>query len=253
MRGVACIIGLLAISGCVTNTASFPSAQYESRTTPPQKVIGYLAKPSGPGPFPAVILLHDCGGLTQSEKNDWPAFFAANGYATLAIDTFGSRNAVRCPEAYGLGTAMISDAYGGLDYLATLPEIDPSRVAVMGFSLGAFAIPAFTGEGTTMKSPGGRGFRAGIAFYGSCAVGKAPLIPMLQVIGEKDYNSKSCAKTDIPNLTTNIIANATHAFDDPSLTRLQTVTGGHSSIYSRAATIESQTLTLRFLNTSLKK
>ncbi len=251
MRAILLAVSLALLSGCVTNV-TFPSAQYATRNTPPQKVIGYLAKPAGPGPFPAVILLHDCGGLTQSEKDDWPAYFTANGYATLAIDTFGSRNAGRCPGAYGLGTAMIPDAYGGLDYLASLPEIDASRVAAMGFSLGAFAIPAFTGDGSTMQSPGGRSFRAGVAVYGSCAVSAPPKIPLLQIIGDKDYNSKACPKQAIPNLTTSIIAGATHGFDDPSLARMQIVTGGHAAIYSRAATNEAHELALRFLNHNMQ-
>ena len=36
---------------------------FDAMTTPPANVRGLLARPSGAGPFPAVVLLHSCLGL----------------------------------------------------------------------------------------------------------------------------------------------------------------------------------------------
>lgn len=242
----------LLVAGCVSNV-SFQSASLQSTTVPPQKLRGYLAKPDGTGPFPAVVLLHHCGGATATTSQEWPSFLAKNGYVALTVDTFGSRNAGRCPEAMRLAGAMVPDAYGALDYLATLPEVDAKRIAVMGFSLGAFAIPAFTGSGTTLTSPGGKSFKAGIAVYGSCSFKDKTAVPVLQVIGSKDYNAKACPKESDPSVTTEIIEGATHAFDQSDLTTRQMVSGGHMSVYSSSATQKARELILAFLNKNMPK
>lgn len=249
-RFIVATVLALFVSGCVSSV-NFQSASLQTETAPPQKLRGYLAKPDGAGPFPAVVLLHHCGGVTPTTSQEWPRFFAKNGYVALTVDTFGSRNAGRCPEAMRLSGAMVPDAYGALDYLATLPEVDSNRIAVMGFSLGAFAIPAFTGSGTTLTSPGGKRFKSGIAVYGSCSFKDKTAVPVLQVIGSKDYNSKACPKESDPSVTTEIISGATHAFDQSDLSVLQMVPGGHMAIYSASATQRARELILDFLNRNM--
>ena len=56
-----------------------------------------LLKPSGAGPFPAVVALHGCGGLLnsrgqlRSREADWAERFLAAGYAVLFPDSFTAR------------------------------------------------------------------------------------------------------------------------------------------------------------------
>ena len=40
----------------------------KTNTEPSIPLSGYLAKPVGEGPFPAVILLHACAGVTESSE-----------------------------------------------------------------------------------------------------------------------------------------------------------------------------------------
>ncbi len=129
-------------SGCASTGVSFQSAGLKSNSDSSSQTIGGLfAKPTGKGPFPAIVLLHTCGGVLAQVSEDWPNFFTANGYAALTVDTFGSRNAGKCPSAWYLESeAMVNDVYGALDYLARHSDIDSERIAVMGFSLGASAI-----------------------------------------------------------------------------------------------------------------
>ena len=47
-------------------------------------------KPSGPGPFPAVIVVHTCDGIDSQSSTIgvWAALMQAQGYATLRPDSF---------------------------------------------------------------------------------------------------------------------------------------------------------------------
>src|SRR6202007_1150545 len=56
-----------------------------------------LYRPEGPGPFPAVVALHDCGGLTQRPNAEaqlyskWADKLVADGFVVVFPDSFGSR------------------------------------------------------------------------------------------------------------------------------------------------------------------
>ena len=239
------MIVVLVLSACATGV-SFPTAKLGlSGDDPTEKVHGLLAKPAGKGPFPAVVLLHTCGGVQPHVSEDWPAFLTRNGYAALTVDTFGSRNAGRCPEALYLGGfPMWRDAYGALEYLAGLPEIDADRIGVMGFSLGAQAIENFAMN--NIKGPGGRNFKAGIAVYGRCQVYREPPFPVLEIIGDQDKNSLNCPDQTIPRLSVEIIPGAYHAFDVSRFTTARIVSGGHVAIYDTTATKKARESTRKF-------
>ena len=57
----------------------------------PQPLQGYLRLPDGPGPSPAVVLLHGCGGNWRGIDERWGKRLAAWGYVTLTVDRFGTR------------------------------------------------------------------------------------------------------------------------------------------------------------------
>ena len=93
-----------------------------------EKVDGILRKPKGEGPFPAVVLLHPCGGLGRLFNTDWPDYLNGLGYVTLAVDSTGSRFSGKCPNrARRELTTRVFDAYAGLDYLTTLPYVDKKK------------------------------------------------------------------------------------------------------------------------------
>ena len=56
-----------------------------------------LYRPDGPGPFPAVVALHDCGGLKQRPNTEaqlysiWANKLVADGFVVLFPDSFESR------------------------------------------------------------------------------------------------------------------------------------------------------------------
>ena len=136
-------VALLSVLAACATGVSFQNVKLGTDDQKTQRVSGLLFKPEGTGPFPAVVLLHTCGGIKPHVTRHWPDYLTGLGYAVITVDTFGSRSFERCPvplswrEVY---QKMTRDAYGALDYLASLPDVDGTRIAVMGFSLGANAI-----------------------------------------------------------------------------------------------------------------
>jgi len=62
------------------------------------KLHAQLYKPDGDGPFPTVIALHGCGGLSgnadavQPRYRDWAEQLVKAGYAVIFPDSFASRD-----------------------------------------------------------------------------------------------------------------------------------------------------------------
>jgi len=103
-----------------------------------QPLLGFLAKPDGSGPFPAVVLLHGCDGFSGGSAVG-ADLFKSWGYVALALDSLGGTNAC-VPHIVASGTeAEALDAYTALGYLAREAFIDPNRIAVVGYSMGAGA------------------------------------------------------------------------------------------------------------------
>ena len=217
-----------------------------------ETVSGLLFKPEGRGPFPAVVILHSCGGFTSHVTNDWPSYLTGLDYVVLSVNTFGSRGYVRCPNPYHFDRAtFVKDAYGALDYLAAQPFVDGNRIAVMGFSLGAVHINGGLIP-WRVRASGGLDFKGAIAFYGVCSyIGTYPegSIPLMQVVGEKDTPfALGCQQVGRrkPEIEVHIIPGAYHAFDSPESSG-KTDIGGNLMQYSASATKQAREFTRAFL------
>ncbi len=82
-----------------------------------EPVQGYLTRPKGAGPFPAVVLLHTCLGLPAG-RAEIGARIASWGYVALFVDDFGARGLKEtCAVDFNEAAA---DAEGALAYLAGL-------------------------------------------------------------------------------------------------------------------------------------
>jgi dienelactone hydrolase len=84
----------------------------------------------------------------------------------------------------------VSDAYGGLAFLAGQSYVDPQRVAAVGFSQGAWVSLSVAGNDYVRKTfvlPSHLKFRSAVAFYPPCrGVATRPEIPTLIFIGALD-------------------------------------------------------------------
>lgn len=105
----------------------------------PTRLSGYLDKPEGAGPFPAMVLVHGCGGI-RSNIPMWMEWFKQRGYVTIAPDSLTPRGyrsiCHNLRSAVGV-LQRIDDVYGAARYLASLPYVDSRRIGIMGFSNGA--------------------------------------------------------------------------------------------------------------------
>ena len=77
---------LVAMTVAGTNVSAGEFVEIEGGTrAEPVRLVGYMARPAGAGPFSAVVLLHGCGGF-HSSMISWADRLSRFGYAALAID-----------------------------------------------------------------------------------------------------------------------------------------------------------------------
>jgi dienelactone hydrolase len=150
----------------------------------PVRLVGYMTRPAGPGPFPAVVLLHGCGGF-HSNMISWADRLSRFGYVALAIDSFGPRGLDEDCNGGGI-PYQVPDGYVGLRHLTTRPFVRASHVAVMGFSQGGWSVLAAL-EKNGVEQRSSEKFRAGIALYPLCRFSTGlTTVPVLVLIGDAD-------------------------------------------------------------------
>lgn len=113
---------------------------------------GNLYRPKGAGPFPAVLHPHGhwpYGRLENSELCSTPALgvnFARNGFLVFAYDMLGYNDTVQAAHdftgaAYQLWNftplgLQLWNSIRAVDFLLSLPDVDPKRLAITGASGG---------------------------------------------------------------------------------------------------------------------
>ncbi len=116
----------------------------------PSALGGTLTMPRGPGPFPAVVLVHGsgypdrdstAGALKPNRDVAWG--LASQGVAVLRHDkrTLPYALAIARQRDFTLNDALVDDALAAVALLRQTPRIDPTRIFVLGSSLGGFAAP----------------------------------------------------------------------------------------------------------------
>lgn len=208
------------------------------------EITGVYIKPDPPEskPAPGVVMLHGCGGMfTKSGKinqrsRQWIDLFAAEGWAILLPDSFGVRGKrTICTAKKRTITPKDHrqfDALGALKFMQAQSEIDPNRIALIGWSNGAM-----TGLHTIMNgSPATPetntpDFATAVLFYPGCiTIGKefpdfTARMPTLIQHGSKDNWTlpKPCKRlverAEIQGgapIEIDIYEGAVHGFDHPS-------------------------------------
>jgi dienelactone hydrolase len=187
-----------------------------------EQVPATLIKPAGEGPFPVIVIMHDCSGLGRSSSGGplrWAEELVQQRYVVLIPDSFTPRGFPDgvCTLPYSQaamanGYVRAGDAYGALLALRTLPYVDGKRVGIMGASHGGWttlaAMCAPVDEKDPLSGAKSNGFAAAVALYPACAVrygswstvrqnktfgpmvsysgAYKPIAPVLILIGEKD-------------------------------------------------------------------
>lgn len=135
-----------------------------------------LSKPAGDGPFPAVVILHDCSGLGPRSSGmawRWSSELTQRGYVTIWPDSFTPRGRPKGVCAGASPTRITyeqraGDAYTALGYLASLSFVDAQRIAVMGGSHGGSSTLAAIVDVPENAKRTNATFAAAIALYPAC-------------------------------------------------------------------------------------
>jgi dienelactone hydrolase len=181
----ALLIGDAAACSGARSQSSATVVEFESPLASPMPLQGYLRQPAGVEPSPAVVLLHSCNGDWRRLDERWGRRIASWGYVALTVDSFGPRG-IKNTCGSGAPVELALDAYRALNFLVRQPFVDPTRVAVLGFSQGGWLALTSVERGVTEQNAPNK-FRAAVAFYPHCLGFKDNMtVPTLILIGERD-------------------------------------------------------------------
>lgn len=154
-------------------TRTLSAAQFlNGKTDGPDAVVGgELRIPRfGDDRFPAIVLVHGSGGVA-SNVTDWAIELNKLGFVVFILDSFTGRgisNTMADQSQLSI-FAMLYDSYRALEILSKHPRVDPKRIAIMGFSKGAFASHYSAMQRFNDSfAPQGMRFAAHISFYTAC-------------------------------------------------------------------------------------
>jgi dienelactone hydrolase len=237
----------------------FPSTDGDLKGGTPTTITGYLYKPTGSGPFAAVVGMHGCGGLWNEKEGEisslyaqWGEILSRAGYIFLLIDSFKPRGyGDICANPVGgfpvlPDKEMPRDAFGALNYLRSRPDVRPDSIAIFGQFYGGIAVIFTINDGTLPKDQ--KDFRAAIMFYPACGPyvvshtnGRwRPRQRTLLLMGDADnWTPAAPCKEFIaraeggPSIDAHFYPDTYHAFDWPNLpitvrTDVKLAPDGHS-------------------------
>ncbi len=150
-------------------------------------LLGYLARPAGAGPFPAVLICHENRGLLDHFK-DLARRYADAGYVALAVDLVSREGGTDKASADQVRAALgapparhVQDFQAAMRYLQSQSYVRGDRIGMTGFCFG--------GGVTWLMAARTPELRAAVPYYGS----NPPLeevanlrAPVLGLYGELD-------------------------------------------------------------------
>ena len=220
MRHVLLFVILFAL----TLTAFAADGKSVSYKSGDENVQGVLYAPSGNGPFPALIVIHEWWGL-----NDWvkeqASKLADQGYVTLAIDLYRGKVATTPDMAHEIMRGVpddraARDLHAAVEFLAAQSNVSKNKIGVIGWCMGGgYALNAALHEST---------LKAAVINYGHLATDPTQLASInaaiLGIFGGKDRGipvddvnkfadalKKAGKKVEIK-----IYPDAGHAFENPN-------------------------------------
>ena len=256
VRRFASALAFCAFALCAAGANAGEQQNIPATAQTPQ-LPAYVARPTSSAPAPGVIVLHGCEGYRAhyGAVADW---LASHGYVAVAIDTLTPRGVTNACQDKSGSRIEARDALATLAWMRQQPYVDPTRLAVLGYSMGAIATLDIVDPKSGVAAP--PGVRAGVAYYPACrnriaANVNAPLrildgdadtwtpAPPCQALAQA---ATAAGKTVV--ITT--YPGATHAFNVKGPDR---TAYGHALRYDPSAAADAQMQTLAFLSLAFRK
>jgi dienelactone hydrolase len=200
---------------------------------------GVLYRPTGPGPFPAVVALHGCGGLWRdsgklsSRHSDWGERLADAGFIVLMPDSYGSRKlGSQCGVkelTVRASRERVADAAASRQWLQMRSDVRKGEIALLGWSGGGSTVLTAIRKD---RRPADMqpDFSRAVAFYPGCraqseSTSFSARLPTLILMGDADdwtppapcdYLAKSARARGEP-VELVLYPGALHDFDHPRL------------------------------------
>jgi len=145
-----------------------------------------IVTPEGAGPFPVVLQLHGCAGIRAPFQQQWAEIANGAGYAAVIVDSNGARGMDRaagleqvCGGKTLLGQERAGDIAAALEILKQDQRLDLSRLALAGWSHGAWTVMDYLTLDLAKTAPPGfvrpltnvPDVDAAVLFYPYCGVG----------------------------------------------------------------------------------
>jgi carboxymethylenebutenolidase len=194
-------------------TAYTPPPSYEDAGPPPAVVAfpsgsrtlhGFLYRPDGDGPFPAVVFNHGSEAM-PGDRRDEAAFYVPHGFVLFVPHRRGQGRSRDAGEYIGRGSdrarvvdelvAQTDDVLAAVAYVHSLPYVDAARVAVAGCSFGGIV--------SLLAAERGTGIEAVVDFAGGAMMwantpqlqarmkqaARAARVPVLFLQAENDFDT----------------------------------------------------------------
>ncbi|MFB3785181.1 MAG: dienelactone hydrolase family protein [bacterium] len=189
-----------------------------------ETIQGYLARPAGDGPHPAILLIHEWWGLNDWMKGNADRF-AQQGYTALAVDLYRGAVAQDRDVAHELSRGLpedraARDLQGAFAYLQSRPDVRKDKIGVSGWCMGGgYALQA------ALKISG---LKACVICYGRLVLDANTLkpipCPLLGIFGGQDrgippemvHQFEAACKTAGKEVTAHIYEKSGHAFMNPN-------------------------------------
>jgi len=216
-----------------------------------ETVQGVLYTPSGKGPFPAIIVVHEWWGL-----NDWvkeqASRLADQGYVALAVDLYRGKVAATPDEAHEIMRGVPEDRaqrdlHAAFQFLSSQPDVRKDRIGAIGWCMGGgYALDVALAEPT---------LAADVIHYGHLATDPESLkkinAPILGLFGAQDrgippadvHKFEQALKQMGKTIDVKIYDDAGHAFENPN----------NTAGYREADAADARRRTVEFLANTLKK
>jgi carboxymethylenebutenolidase len=243
------IILLLAV--LVASTSFAADGKAVSYKSGDETVQAVLHTPSGKGPFPAIIVIHEWWGLNDWVK-DQAAKLADQGYVALAIDLYRGKVATTPDMAHEIMRGVPEDRakrdlHAAFEFLQSQPNVKKNRIGAIGWCMGGgYALDVALQEPT---------LAADVINYGHLATDTDSLkkinAPILGLFGGQDqgitpddvHKFEASMKRLGKKIDIKIYDDAGHAFENPN----------NKTGYRADDAADAWKRTVSFLSDTLKK